>query len=121
MSAVGPILVAYAALVLGAIVLIITKIGTSAISTEALDRLPDFAEARLDAALKKLPPDERDRYEQTWRAEIEAARNRPLTLMYFCLGLGTAARRIAAASQRERSTQRLSGQELRAALGRPGQ
>jgi lipopolysaccharide/colanic/teichoic acid biosynthesis glycosyltransferase len=66
----------------------------SLIAKESEGWLRTGAESLVRLAVRRLPADQRDRYEEEWNAEIAARSDRPLTVFVFAISLTRAARQM---------------------------
>lgn len=74
--------------VLGAATLyVLLRVLTSLLTDEAKGWLGVLTEALIKSAVGKLPPEERPRWDEEWRAEVAARQTRPISCLLFTVGV----------------------------------
>lgn len=74
--------------VLGAATLyVLLRVLTSLLTDEAKGWLGMLTEALIKSAVGKLPPEERPRWDEEWRAEVAARATRPISCLLFTIGI----------------------------------
>lgn len=82
-------------LVLAAILWVAKQIIGPLIGQQIKGSVPDYTASKARAAVKLLPPELAEQYEQDWLAELHALANKPFSAIRYAGGLRRAARRIA--------------------------